>query len=199
MDSIPDACRLPRFPFAFRFFRLAALLTLVLAAFGAAAQQPAPAPAADTDREAQVEALKELVAVLEDAGRREQLVAELRLLIEAQQAAEEEQSPAGEFIDELLRRMGRRIDAAGTRLREALDVALDVPRFAGQVRAGLMDAGTRLRWLDTAWKVVLVFVGGLLCRRLLYNVLRRRHRRSEEETPAARCAPIRSRASLRSR
>src|SRR5690606_2018240 len=43
---------------------------------------------------------------------------------------------------------------------------------------------------DTAWKVVLVFVGGLLCRRLLYNVLRRRHRRSEEETPAGRSARL---------
>src|SRR5690606_10479997 len=156
----------------------------------AAAQEPAAPSSRDTDREAQVRALKELVAVLEDAERREQLVRELHLLIEAQQAAEEKRDPTAEFMDQLMRRMGRRIDAAGTRLRDALDVALDVPQLVRQIRTGLAHPGTRLRWLDTAWKVALVFLGGLLSRHLLYNALRRRRRRSEAEAPAGRSARL---------
>lgn len=149
-------------------------VSIVLAALWSAPAQSAP-PAADED----ARRIEDLVATLEDDARRAELVAELRLLLEARRAAEPGAAAAGlDAVDDLFSGVVQRIETVGSRLRKSFGALRDLPAWLRELRQRAERPATRDRWIEMGWKIVLVFASGLAARLLMTRLLRRR-RRSE--------------------
>jgi len=152
------------------------LLLLGFLAFPLAAQQPAGQPAQQPAQggAAATAELEDLLATLEDAGRRDRFVAELRALVEARRALEEPGDP-----DLGARLMGQVSGAVGELSDELVLAATELaelPLALLEGIEGLREATARDRALEVVGKVVLVLLGGLLAELLVKRLLARPRR-----------------------
>jgi small conductance mechanosensitive channel len=148
------------------------IIPLLLALAGTAAGAETPPPAGTDD-------IEELVSVLEDDQRRAELVAELRLLIEARRAAEPTTADAGlEAVDDLFSSAAKRIEKGGKQLRKSFGALLDLPSLSRELWKRAQHPRTRDRWLEMGWKILLVFFTGLAAQKLASLLLARQRRRA---------------------
>ncbi len=140
-----------------------ALALWAIAATPAAAQQTETPGAGAVS----VEELRELVSTIEDPGRRDALVGQLKALIAARDAprADGLVRPDG-FVPGLLSRLSRQVESIGADMVSAAEFAIDLPRFQAWVTAQVTDPEARLRWLSVALAIAVrsdgVSTSGLL-------------------------------------
>lgn len=146
---------------------LAAVAVAGLLVTNASAAEPAGGEAApSTDN------LEKLVETLEDEGRRETLVRDLRALIAAQKETAEKKEPPG-LGARILAELTRRVGAVSEQLAQAAGTVFDVPVAIDTIRDSFDDAKTRDKWLGMLARLVLVLAAGLVAELLARFALRR--------------------------
>ncbi|NKB58240.1 MAG: mechanosensitive ion channel [Alphaproteobacteria bacterium] len=118
------------------------------------------------------ENLEKLVETLEDDGRREALVRDLRALIAAQQESAVAEEPPG-LGTRLLAELTERVGAVSEQLVVAAAVVFDLPVAFTTLRDGLTDPDTRALWLGALGQLVLVLIAGIVAEMLARIALRR--------------------------
>jgi small-conductance mechanosensitive channel len=131
---------------------------LALSAAGAAA--PAP-PAADE--------LERLVDTLQDDAARAKLVDQLRALIAAQRAANEQKPPTAALFGQL----SRQVDAFSGEVLAGAAMIVDAPRLVGWIGEQMSNAVARRLWGEAAFAFALVFGGAALVEWALRAILSR--------------------------
>jgi small conductance mechanosensitive channel len=137
----------------------------------AAAPVWAQAPTASPPANPSAEDTRALIATLEDDAARAKLVAQLRQLLAAQEAAEsggaEETSAAGRFLIEL----SDRVERMSRRLVEGVGIAVDLPRISAWIESQTSDPQARARWFALAWRVLVVVAVGVAAELLARGAL----------------------------
>lgn len=113
--------------------------------------------------------LEALVETLDDPERREELVSNLRTLIDANRAIEPD-AAAGET--NLLGRLSAQIDRAGGQLVSAVQFAVNLPDLWQWIEAQVSDPAARTRWLEVLGKLAAVIAAGLLAEWLIRRALK---------------------------
>ncbi len=157
-----------RIAFCARLLGVAAALLLVAglsappAMAEAAAETASEAASTGADAKINIEDIDSLVALIEDPEARAVFVARLHALAAARRAsaapAEPEAGPGGGLLAEL----SERARAASARVAGGAAVVLDAPKLARWLSRQLADAGTRARWIDGLWRILLVIALGLV-------------------------------------
>jgi small-conductance mechanosensitive channel len=106
--------------------------------------QPAPVSADELER---------LVRTLQDDSARAKLVEQLRALIAAQHAAEQEKPAATAVLGQL----SQQIDAFSGEILAGVAMLVDAPRLVGWTRQQFSDAAARRLWTEAAFALGLVF------------------------------------------
>lgn len=114
--------------------------------------------------------LEALVETLDDPERREELVANLRTLIDASRATE--QGAAAEETN-LLGRLSAQIDRAGSQLVSAVQFAVNLPDLWQWIEEQVSDPAARTRWLEVVGKLAAVIAAGLVAEWLIRRALAR--------------------------
>ena len=154
-----------------RFSSLIRILTATLVFAGVA---PAVASEAD-DATVRASELESLVATIEDEGKRQELVQQLRALIELERRTVEKPQPTkiSSVGAATLAALSARVQAISTSLILAANSILEIPRAFNKVQSELADPGTRELWGKLLLKVALVLVLGLIAERLARRALRK--------------------------
>ncbi len=176
--------------------RLAAGLALVLAAAvlwsGPAPAQPAPAnppaqtaPAqtapAETATKSTTAQLRDLVDTLKDDAKRDKLVAELELMLAAQEKAAAPAAKPGAGA-RVMSAVSARIDTISRYLVGGASAVIDAPKVIDRVRTQLASPETRNRWLAVAWKVALALAAAAIAGAIVRLALGRPRRALEART-----------------
>lgn len=147
----------------------------ILAAALALVWMPVGAPAAnDAPEQITIGELEDLVAAIEDEGERQVLVQRLRTLIELKKAEAGAQEPEDQTLGTLLvDELSVHSEELGRQLSAIVDAILAVPRILAELREGLLDPGTRQRWLVGLLSFIAVVAAGLAAARLVRRLLKR--------------------------
>ncbi len=154
--------------------RTAGLVLLVIVALLCASQ---PGKAQDQNPGAAAEpsgpALEKLVQTLEDPQAREDLVKQLRTLIEAQKAAAGEAQPAeSEGVGaQLLAALSHRIDVVAKQLSQATGALVQLPDALADLWRKSKDPAVLGRWAEIVGKILLVLLCGLVAQWLSARTL----------------------------
>ncbi|WP_225889810.1 mechanosensitive ion channel domain-containing protein [Indioceanicola profundi] len=145
------------------------LLLLLVPALPAWAQSAAPAPAA-TAAEPSAAELEELIATIEDEGRRKVLLGQLRTLLAAQAEgqAEEEETLGTRLLSEL----SERVEAFSGQISAAGRTLADAPRAATWLRNQISNPQQRQTWAGLMLALVVVVVAGYAARLIIMWLLR---------------------------
>ncbi len=162
-------------------------MTLLLFAFAlwipttvpVSAQEPAAAPA-----EVSSATIEELVADLEDPERRNRLVSDLRAMLAAQEAAdqqvvEERAEPRG-LGGQLMALVSQNIQDLNEEFAEAAEAMLELPALAWELVERGQDTAVLLGWGEMAAKVILVLAAGFLAEWVVRRLLGRPRRTLED-------------------
>ena len=150
--------------------RLFAALTIAHGLFAAAAAPAAEAPA-DGDG-VSADSLEKLVQTLEDPGRRETMLRDLRSLLDAKRATEKPEDAPGPGA-QLLAHLSEQVGAVSRQLVSAASAVLDLPRHLSTMLDELRDAERRNRWLLLAGQIALVLLAGIAASQAVQRALDR--------------------------
>jgi small conductance mechanosensitive channel len=117
-----------------------------------------------------VEEVQRLVDTLENDADRQRLVTQLRALVAAQRHGEQE-AEAG-----VLGTISAHLEALGDDAMDAIAALEDLPKLTAWVAQQMADPSLRVRWGDTAWKLLALMAAGLLADQLLARLLGRAER-----------------------
>ncbi|MCW2239772.1 mechanosensitive ion channel domain-containing protein [Azospirillum canadense] len=161
---------------------LAALLLIVgLAAVSravpASAQIPAVAAAAQAQAQAKPQPpdpkeIGRLMQTLEDPARREDLLAQLRALQQAEEAADAEKGPDG-IGTRLLTILSERLDNLGSEVSTAGDAVLNAPQGLNWLKRQVSDPDLRSTWEWLFAEFALIIGAGHAARTVAGRILRR--------------------------
>jgi small-conductance mechanosensitive channel len=149
--------------------RLLAVLTIALglfAATGHAAEAPADKGGVSADN------LENLVQTLEDPGRRELLLQDLRTLLKAKREADKPAADPG-LGAELLEHLSERVGAVSRQLAAAATAVVDLPRFLRAATNTLQDGDRREEWFLLVGRIALVLLAGIAASLIVRRALAR--------------------------
>ncbi|MBP2296220.1 mechanosensitive ion channel domain-containing protein [Azospirillum rugosum] len=151
-------------------------LAAVIRAVPASAQIPAVAAAqAQAQAKAQPPDPKEigrLMQTLEDPARREDLLAQLRALQQAEQATDAEKGPDG-IGTRLLTILSERLDNLGSEVSTAGDAVLNAPQGLNWLKRQVSDPELRSTWEWLFIEFALIIAAGHAARSIAGRILRR--------------------------
>ena len=124
-------------------------LAVGLSTAGRAAERSPPAQPAPVS----ADELERLVRTLQDDSARAKLVEQLRALIAAQHAAEQEKPAATAVLGQL----SQQIDAFSGEILAGVAMLVDAPRLVGWTHQQFSDAAARRLWTEAAFALGLVF------------------------------------------
>ncbi len=119
--------------------------------------------------------LESLVATIEDEGKRQELVQQLRALIEVERKTTEETQP-GQISSvgaATLAAISQKVQAVSASLILTANSILEIPRVFDEIQTEFADPDTRERWGRLLWKVALVLFLGVVAERLVRRALRK--------------------------
>ena len=124
-----------------------------------------------------VDDIEALVATLEDEGRRDELVAQLKALIAAQDAVADEPTPVESVGAEVVAALSGGIARVGEQIGEAVDTLSEAPATIRALIEQASDRDTLVRWFTMFSKLVLVLILGLAARAFARRLLKRSRER----------------------
>lgn len=169
-----------------RWRYIPALRTAIVLLIAAAALATGPAiaqePQAETSgpQPATADDIEQLINKLEDPAARDRLIGDLKLLLEAQQAADMEAAAEPGLMQSISDALG----AIGETLDQAVDSIGEPRRALDWLEVQVRDPERREAWILIGWHVVLAIGTGLVFG-LLARLLLRAPRRYVESRPAA--------------
>jgi small conductance mechanosensitive channel len=163
---------------------LRAVLPLLIAAFFLAAT-PAPVLASDTKSALTKADIDRVLATLEDAERREEIVETLRALSAAteESVADEERENVKTAAAELVELISRKAQDASDSAARLLELIEAVPQSAREWSSSLSEPEERNKWLTIGGRLIVVLASGFFAALLVrWAINRRRSGRQRTET-----------------
>jgi small conductance mechanosensitive channel len=129
------------------------------------------------------EQIDQVIATIEDEQKREMLLEQLRVLSEASRVSREPEVPPSPGAD-LMRSLSARTQAFGTALLQGLGTLASLPTAIATLGTRLGRSEESGVWLGAIFKIVLVFLCGLVAELVTKRLLRRPRNVLESTDPA---------------